>query len=233
MRLLKIVSAFVLLFCVTYTEVALADSPVTMLQTVTTNTIDQISAYKKSHGNVQTIPFNDMYTIVNQELLPHVDVDRMLSSVLARQCTYSATTHNCEPINLATIDPKMWVNLRQQYIYLLVGLYGSALSSADQYKITFNQTSRQPIITNPQAGATMEIYSQVQLPNSEPITLVYEMEYKNNQWMVYDLSINGAISISNNLRAQFSPTLQQQGLQGLLQVLTNHSKQMMNPGSSN
>lgn len=232
MRLVKIVSAFILFFSAVYVNAAVV-SPVTMLQTVTANTIDQISAYKKSHGNPQTIPFNDMYSIVNQQLLPHVDVDRMLSSVLARQCTYSATTHNCESINLATIDPKMWANLRQQYIYLLVGLYGSALSSADQYKITFNQTSRQPVITNPQPGAVMEIYSQVQLPNSEPITLVYEMEYKNNQWLVYDLSINGAISISNNLRAQFSPTLQQQGLPGLLKVLTNHSQQMMNAGSSN
>ena len=232
MRLGKIVSVFILLFSVACVNADQTASPVTMLQTVTANTIDQISAYKKSHGNPQMIPFNDMYTIVNQQLLPHVDVDRMLSSVLARQCTYSATTHNCEPIDLATIDPKMWANLKQQYIYLLVGLYGSALSSADQYKITFNQ-GRQAMNMNPQAGALMEIYSQVQLPNSEPITLVYEMEYKNNLWLVYDISINGAISISINLRAQFSPTLQQQGLQGLLQVLTNHSQQMMNPGSGN
>jgi ABC-type transporter MlaC component len=197
--------------------------PVQMIKSVTENTISEISTYKKQHANVAKLPFTALYSIVSAQLLPHVNIDRMLNSVLARQCTYlNSSDGSCKVIVVSSIDQQTWQALRQQFVNLLVNLYGTALSSSDQYEITFiqNRGNVMPALTE---GATMQVSSQVQMPNTAPITLVYQLVYTKNQWLVYDLTINGSISIANNLRAQFAPTIQQKGIPGLLNLLTQHN----------
>ncbi|MSP52891.1 MAG: ABC transporter substrate-binding protein [Gammaproteobacteria bacterium] len=197
------------------------NNPQAMLKQLTAATIDQIKAYKTAHPKDVKVPFSVIYNIVDKELLPHVAKEKMLQSILARQCSYSSATQKCEPIKVAMIPKAQWQDLQQQFIYLLVNMYASALSEADKYEITFKRT-RQKIVAIP--GAEISIDSQVQMPQSDPISLTYQLIYQSDQWLVYDFSVNGSISIVESLRAQFAPVIQQKGIGGLIQMLKTHNE---------
>ena len=226
MKLFKYIGAIFLLLS---SSLALAqadnnpptNNPQAMLKQVTAATIDQLKAYKVAHPQQPKVPFNVIYKIVDGELLPHVAKDKMLQSILARQCVYSTTTQQCEVLNVRRIPTAQWQDLQQQFIYLLVNMYASALADADKYTITF-RNSRQKIIATP--GAEVSIESHVQMPESDPISITYQLVYQDQQWLVYDFSINGSISIVESLRSQFAPTIQQQGITGLLTTLKTHNE---------
>jgi ABC-type transporter MlaC component len=220
MRLVKIFLGVFLLLSSGLTLAQTDNNPQAMLKQLTAATIDQIKAYKIAHPQAAKVPFSVIYSIVDQQLLPHIAKDKMLQSILARQCTYSASTQKCVPINVATIPKMQWQDLQQQFIYLLVNMYASALSEADKYQITFKR-SRQQIVAKP--GAEISIESQVQMPQTDPISITYQLVYQTDQWLVYDFSINGSISIVESLRAQFAPVIQQQAISGLIQTLKTHN----------
>ena len=199
---------------------AATQSPLNMLRDATKSSINALTAYKKQHPKQEEIPFPVIYQIVNQKLLPHVATDYMLRSILARQCHYKVEGQSCIVVNMRAIPKAQWNDLRTQFVYMMVNLYASALGEADQYKVRFRK-SRRTVDAAP--GAMMEIESQVILPGTAPVTITYQMIYQNNQWQVYDFSINGAISVVSNLRAQFAPTIQQKGIVGLLAFLKKHN----------
>jgi len=219
--MVKIICSALLLLISTASFAQDDSNPQIMLKQLTAATIEDIKAYKIAHPQEPKVPFNVIYKIVDRELLPHVAKDKMLQSILARQCTYSARTQKCEPLNISMIPKEQWQELQQQFIYLLVNMYASALAEAHKYEITFKR-SRQKIIATP--GAEINILSQVQMPQSDPITLSYQLVYQNNQWLVYDMSVNGSISIVESLRAQFAPVIQQQGISGLIETLKTHNQ---------
>lgn len=221
MKLFKIICSTLLLLSSSLVFAQEDTNPQVMLKQLTAATIEELKAYKTAHPQDTKVPFNVIYKIVDRELLPHVAKDKMLQSILARQCTYSAGNQKCEPVSISTIPKVQWQELQQQFIYLLVNMYASALAEADKYEITFKRT-RQQIVATP--GAEINISSQVQMPQSEPITLTYQLVYQNNQWFIYDFSINGSISIVESLRAQFAPIIQQQGIVGLIKTLKSHNQ---------
>jgi phospholipid transport system substrate-binding protein len=221
MKLFKLFLAVFLLLSASLASAQADNNPQAMLKQLTAATIDQIRDYKTAHSKAAKVPFSVVYKIINKELLPHVAKDKMLQSILARQCSYSTTTQKCEPVNVATIPKAQWQELQQQFIYLLVNMYASALSEADKYEITFKR-SRQKIVATP--GAEISINSQVKMPQSDPISLTYQLIYQSDQWLVYDFSVNGSISIVESLRAQFAPIIQQQGIGGLIQTLKTHNE---------
>lgn len=195
-------------------------APVDMLRTVTQNSINQLTTYKKSHADQKTIPFSVIYKVVQEQLLPHVAVDTMLQSILAKQCHYAKPQAACEPIDFAAVPATQKKELHDQFVYMMVSLYASALGEADKYQILFRK-SRQVVEAKP--GAMMEVDSQVVIPDTEPVRITYQLTFQQNEWKVYDFSINGAISVISNLRAQFAPVLQQQGVPGLIDMLKKHN----------
>lgn len=196
-----------------------APSGVNTVRSVITTSIHQLSQYKKQHGNSKTVPTAVLYRIIEQQLLPHMDADYMLRSILARQCQYQ-TGKGCQLININKIPANQWKSLRDQTVMMMVNLYASALGSADDYQIRFRK-NRVPVAAKP--GATQQVVSQVVLPGTAPVTIDYQLMFKNGQWLVIDFSINGAISVVQNLRAQFAPTLQQSGVTGLIALLKKHN----------
>ena len=230
MKLYKVIISTLLLLSSGIVLAQADNNPQAMLKQLTAATIEQLKAYKTAHPQNPKVPFNVIYKIVDKELLPHVAKDKMLQSILARQCSYSSSTQKCEPINIATIPKAQWQELQQQFIYLLVNMYASALSEADKYQITFKR-SRQKIVATP--GAEISIESQVQMSESDPISLSYQLVYQNDQWLVYDFSVNGSISIVESLRAQFAPVIQQKGIGGLIQTLKTHNENFTKQQNAN
>ena len=196
-----------------------APSGVDMVRSVITTSISHLSQYKKQHGEGKPVPTAVLYRIIEQQLLPHMDADYMLRSILARQCQYQ-TGKGCQLIDVNKIPASQWKLLRNQTVMMMVNLYASALGSADDYKIRFRK-NRVPVAANP--GATQQVMSQVVLPGTAPVIIDYQLMFKNGQWLVTDFSINGAISVVQNLRAQFAPTLQQSGVTGLIALLKKHN----------
>src|SRR5437016_4174093 len=102
------------------TVVWAVSSPVELLQ----NTSNQlILALQQNHATLKTKP-QIVYGIVNQILLPHVDVMSMSSKALGREAWLQAT-------------PMQRQAFAQQFVTLLIRTYSSALAQYTNEKVNF------------------------------------------------------------------------------------------------
>ncbi len=201
---------------------AAQQDPIALLQSVTNTTLQEIVAYKKSHDN--EISKSAVSDIVDRVLVPYFDMDRMATMVLGRQCVNDTKAQKCIPLDIKTVTPAQSQALKTQLKILLVNLYGAALSVADQYTITF-QKLRAPLANPIPEGTLLQAKSNVsQDADVQPLVIGYSLVYEKGNWYVYDITVNGAISIMSNLRSQFSPIIQQQGVAGLITTITEHNQ---------
>lgn len=194
-----IFALFGLLIC---TMAWAVSSPVDILQ----NTSNQlISSLQRNQATLKTKP-QVVYGIVNQILLPHVDVMSMSSKALGREAWLRAT-------------PAQRQAFSQQFVTLLIRTYSSALAQYTNERVNFlllrgdyNSQSR------------VQVNSVIVRESGPSINLSYRMMRVGGQWMLYDFSVDG-VSIIESFRSQFVEVLQQRGIDGLINELAQHNAQ--------
>ena|SRR3990167_663653 len=174
-------------------------SPATQLQAVANNMISQLEA-NKSHLN----KFSVIRRIVNQVLIPHVDVDRMSAAVVGRY--WRAAT------------PAQRSQFEKEFSYLVTTTYASALSSYDGDIVRF-----QPLRGNYEAAQTATVNSVIIRKNGQRIEISYDVTRHGNRWQVYDFSIEH-VSMVQSYRAQFQDVLAQGGMPALLKRMQTHNQ---------
>ena len=95
-------------------------SPVILLQKISTQAISQLKAEKANKG--EKIPVSVVRKIINKTLLPHVDLDYMSRAVLGRAVWTKAT-------------PSQKKQFQQQFTNLIINTYSSALTTFDKNDI--------------------------------------------------------------------------------------------------
>lgn len=176
-------------------------SPVDLLQKTSD---DLILALQRNQATLRTKP-QIVYSIVNQILLPHVDVMSMSSNALGH--AWSS----------ATPDQKQ--DFAQQFVTLLIRTYSSALA---QYT---NETVRfYPLRVDYNNQSRVQVQSIIDRESGPSINLSYRMTRVGGQWMLYDFSVDG-VSIIESFRSQFVQELQQSGIDGLINKLKQHNTQ--------
>jgi phospholipid transport system substrate-binding protein len=194
-----ILALFGLLICTIAWAIS---SPVDLLQ----NTSNQlISALQRNQATLRTKP-QIVYGIVNQILLPHVDVMSMSSKALGRDAWLRAT-------------PMQRQAFAQQFVTLLIRTYSSALAQYTNERVNFL-----PIRGDYNNQSRVQVNSIIVRESGPSINLSYRMTRVGGQWMLYDFSVDG-VSIIESFRSQFVEQLQHSGIDGLINKLAQHNNQ--------
>src|SRR3989339_482550 len=174
---------------------ALADSPVVVLQSASNQMIAQLEKNKRQLKNKKVI-----HQIVNNVLVPHIEMNRMAASVVGRNYWTSATKAQQQ-------------EFIQEFKYLVINTYANALASYNGDRVEFYP------LRGGASGQTVQVKSVIIRLNGQRIPISYNVVNVSGVWKVYDFSIEG-VSIVNNYQSQFANTLTQGGLPLLISNYT-------------
>ena len=209
MRYIKLITFTSLMVFASFLTAAIAaDSPSAMLQTMSSKAIGELRAAKAKLPADKKVPITIVHRIIDQILLPHVDLDSMSRSVLGRNAWHTAT-------------PDQQVRFKAQFTDLVINTYASALTTFDKNRIQFYR-----VRGGYEGKQVIQVNSVVNAPGAPSLPVVYHLEKLKGAWYIFDLSVDG-ISLIESYKAQFASLLQQKGLDGLISTLGAHNKKLM------
>lgn len=177
-----------------------ANSPDQLIKTVTTQVLDQL----KSDKQIQSGNINEITKLVNEKILPYTDFTRTTRLVMGR--------------NWNTATPEQQKQIVEQFKMLLIRTYAGALAQVRNQTIQYK-----PFRASPEDNDV--VVRSVVMNSGSPVELDYRL-YKTPQgWRVYDINVLGAWLIQA-YQQQFNEQIQQHGVSGLLQFLTQRNQQL-------
>ena len=183
--------------------VAIEESPAQIIVKQTTDQLlDSISREKAEiNGNKARL-----YAIVEEIVLPHFDFTKMSQRVLGQHWR-QATEEQRE-------------KFRDVFRDLLVRTYATALTEySDQSIVYLPVRERGP-------GGEVSVRTQIESPGGAPIPIFYEMYPIEDQWKVYDVSIDG-VSLVINYRSSFSNEIRLNGMDSLITRLDEMNRRAL------
>ena len=106
--------------------------------------------------------------------------------------------------------------LVNEFRNLLVRTYGKALLAYNDQQIVYL-----PMRGSVAAGE-VTIRTEIEQQGGFPIPLNYELYKKDNDWKVYDISVDN-ISLVTNYRSSFAREIKANGIDGLIKTLQNRN----------
>jgi phospholipid transport system substrate-binding protein len=175
-------------------------SPDGMVKTVTQQVIDTI----RSDKSIQQGDINRITQLVNEKILPYIDFRRTTQLAMGR--SWRAAT------------PQQQDQVVEQFKMLLIRTYAGALAQVRNQEIQYKPFRANPDDTDVVVRSTV-------MNNGQPLELDYRL-YKTPQgWRVYDINVLGAWLIQA-YQQQFQEQIQQHGVDGLIQFLTQRNQQL-------
>jgi phospholipid transport system substrate-binding protein len=176
------------------------NSPDGMVKTVTQQVIDTI----RSDKSIQQGDINKITQLVNEKILPYIDFRRTTQLAMGR--------------SWRTATPEQQEQVVEQFKMLLIRTYAGALAQVRNQEIQYKPFRANPDDTDVVVRSTV-------MNNGQPIELDYRL-YKTPQgWRVYDINVLGAWLIQA-YQQQFQEKIQQGGVDGLIQFLTQRNQQL-------
>ncbi len=140
-----------------------------------------------------------LYELIDDLILPHFDFIKMSSRVLGRYWRKASKQQQQAFI--------------EQFQGLLVRTYAQAL-------IDFRDQDIEVLPATTEASNPTVVRSRINQVAGPAIPINYRMQMQDNQWKVFDVSIDG-VSIVTNYRASFSREIKRNGIDGLIKRLMN------------
>ena len=195
-----LISIMILLFTYMLSPVCFAVvSPTAQFQGVANRMISQLENHKTQLHNMSIIR-----SIVNQVLLPHVDLNRMAASVVGRYWRTATAAQQSQ--------------FEKEFSYTVTTTYASALSSYDGDKVNFY-----PLRESYASLQTVRVNSVIIRKSGQRIPITYDLVRHGDSWKVYDFSIEH-VSMVQSYRSQFSSVLAEGGMTALLSRLRHHNQ---------
>ena len=160
--------------------------PIVMMKTISNN---MLSSLKRNRSRLKQNP-KLIFSLVNQYLLPNVDVMGMSRSVIGRHAWLKAT-------------PTQQRAFSKAFTYVVTKTYASALNAYVDEKIEFF-----PMRESIQGRRRIQIHSRIVRPEGPPIPVSYRLAWLKNRWKIYDLNVEG-IGLLESFHAQFASELAQ------------------------
>lgn len=177
-----------------------SSNPDVLVKTVTQQVVDQIRGDK----SIQAGDINRITQLVNEKILPYTDFRRTTQLAMGR--------------NWRTATPDQQAQVIEQFKTLLIRTYSGALAQVRNQQIDYKPFRANPDDTDVVVRSTV-------MNNGQPIELDYRL-YKTPQgWRVYDINVLGAWLIQA-YQQQFQEKIQQGGVDGLIQFLTQRNQQL-------
>lgn len=175
-------------------------SPVPMLENSATNIVSTLKEHKPELKQNHKV----IYQAVQRYLLPNVDVNGMSRSVLGRQAWSKASAAEKE-------------EFKQVFTELVIRTYANPLAEYTDEQVKF-------LPYRSQVDARFaRVNSVIIRSNGQNIPLSYSLVSINNQWKIYDLSVEG-VSLLQSFRSQFGQALQGSSMHELIAEMRKNSK---------
>lgn len=152
-----------------------------------------------------------VYELVDNVLVPHVDLNRISGLVLGRYW------------KRATAEQQD--SFKHEFKRMLVRTYATAFNELDDWDIQFLQTTegRQP----------NDVLVRTKISrNGPPVAVDYRMRDHGEGWKVYDVKIEG-MSLVTNYRSSFNRLIRTSGIDGLLVHLAESNDQKLAEATAN
>lgn len=166
-------------------------SPQEVLEKITN---EMIVALVKDQDKIQSDP-NFIYQLVDTVLVPHVDFEEMSRRVLGVHWRNASEQQRKEFVN--------------EFSQLVVRTYGSAFREYSDQSVNFLDTIQRG------GGEYVDSRAQIIQPGKPPVSILFSMIDVDNDWKVYDFSVEN-ISLVSSFRSQFFPIIRQNGIDGLI-----------------
>ena len=178
-------------------------SSLTEPQLVIENTSNQIKLILKRDRHLLESDPSYVYKMVDEVLIPNVDLDRVSSLVLGR--FWKKTTD----------DQKK--SFKYEFKRMLVRTYATAFNELDDWNMTY--------LASRQGKTTDDILVRTKVTgDGPPVAVDYRMRDGGQGWKVYDVKIEG-MSLVTNYRSSFNRLIRTSGMDGLLTHLRENNDQ--------
>ena len=177
------------------------DTPDALVKKVT----DDVLTIVRQDKDIQSGNTKKAIELVEAKVLPNFNFQRMTALAVGRDW------------NKASADQKK--QLAEEFKTLLVRTYSNALTSYKDQTVRYKPTKMQ--------GGDTDVLVRTEIVQSgnKPIQLDYSLEKQSDGWKVYDVVVAG-VSLVTNYRETFAQEVRANGIDGLLQMLTNKNKQL-------
>lgn len=174
--------------------------PVGLLRYIADNMIAGLKSHQATLKTKPAIVYNLAYRYV----VPYADLAEMSKRVLPPQTWNSAT-------------PAQRERFEKEFTTTVIRTYASALTSYQDQTIQFFP------VRGGVSGSTVEVNSEIDSSQSQPIHVTYRLVRTGGGWRLYDMSVEG-VDMLESFRAQFADILSQGDMNLLLQRLSGHNK---------
>lgn len=143
-----------------------------------------------------------LYGLVDEIVLPHFDFRAMSAWVLGKYWRQ------------ATAEQRQ--RFTDEFRTLLVRTYAKSLLDYADENIEFLP------LNAPAEADDVTVRSEVRQTTGQAIPINYSMHVKDDRWKVYDVSVDG-VSLVTNYRSSFSSQIRKDGIDGLIQKLSERN----------
>ena len=174
------------------------ETPDGLIKRVSAEVLDNI----KSDKSVQAGDMTKVMSLVDSQIMPHVNFTRMTASAVGR--------------NWRQATPDQQKKLQDEFKTLLIRTYSGALA----------QVKDQTINVKPLRAAAVDTEVVVRteiMGRGDPVPLDYRMEKTATGWKIYDLNVLN-IWLVETYRTQFAQEISAKGLDGLISSLSERNK---------
>jgi len=166
------------------------------------NVVGEVMGAVKADPAMQNGDKAKIRALVDAKILPQTDFER--TTRLAMGLAWNKAT------------PEQRAQIKEQFEMLLVNTYAGALAQVKDQTVTYKAAA--------DSGSGNDAVVRSQINNSGgPIELDYRLGKTAQGWKVYDLNVMGAWMIEA-YRSQFRDIINQKGVDGLLQFLTDKNQ---------
>ncbi len=186
-----------------------AQSPAASPEQVVEETANQVLAIIESNRtDLQHSP-EHLYSLVNVYIIPHFDFDTMAQWVMGRPWRTATETQRAQ--------------FTEAFKTLLINTYSSSLLKYSDEKITILKSA--PL---PEGAEETVVKTKLTSGQRTDVLIDYSMHKIDNQWLVFDVSIEG-LSLVTNYRAEIGEQIKTKGVDGMITFLNEKNRSFSIP----
>ena len=174
------------------------ETPDGLIKRVSTEVLDNI----KSDKSVQAGDMSKVMALVESQIMPNVNFNRMTASAVGRSWRQAT--------------PEQQKKLQDEFKTLLIRTYSGALAQVRDQTITVKPLRAA-------AGDTEVVVRSEIIGRGDPVPLDYRMEKTSTGWKIYDLNVLN-IWLVETYRTQFAQEISAKGIDGLIAALSERNK---------
>jgi len=175
-------------------------APDVMIKQVAGDVIESV----KSDKAIQAGDVSRIHGLVDTQVMPHVDFQRMTAAVVGK--------------SWKTATPDQQAKLQAEFKTLLIRTYAGALSKVNaQTTIEMKPTRSAPDDTD------VTVRTNIKGTGGDPIEIDYRLEKQPAEWKIFDVNVLG-VWLVDQYKSSFAQQISASGIDGLISTLVAKNK---------